>query len=165
MPDALRGLGRLTVKVMTALWLAPVQGTRSALLGDATYLGARLELIATRHTWNQRLGFHPHRHGLVTGGGVTDQGEWRAGRNGCLLPVRVVMAVFRGKWLAALDTAVQEGTRTRPDGMTRWHGVTLRHQRGRQQWHGHIWERYPQGAGVLTSVARYRRGWPIVNQR
>jgi Putative transposase len=60
---------------------------------------------------------HPHLHCLVTGGGVTDQGEWRAVRNGFLLPVRVVMAVFRGKLLAALETAVHEGTLTLPDGM------------------------------------------------
>jgi hypothetical protein len=102
---------------------------------------------------------------LVSGGGVTDQGEWRAVRNGFLLPVRVVLAVCRGKWLAALDSAVHEGTLTRPDGMTLRHGVTLRHQRGRQQWNVHIRERYAHGAGVLTSVARSLRGGPLANQR
>ena len=85
--------------------------------------------------------FHPHRHCLVTGGGVTDQGEWRAVRTGFLLPGRVVMAVCRGQVLAALDLAVHEGTLTRPDGMTMRHWGTLRHQLGRQQWNVHLRER------------------------
>jgi hypothetical protein len=96
---------------------------------------------------------------------VTDQGEWRAVSNGFLLPVRVVMAVVRGKWLAALDTAVHEGTLTLPDGMAMRHWVTLRHKLRRQQWNVPIRERYPHGAGVLTYVARDIRGGSLANQR
>jgi hypothetical protein len=127
-----------------------VRETRDELLGDAKSFGARPGIIATLHTWSQTLVWHPHRHGLVTGGRVTDQGEWRAVSNGLLLPVRGVMAVFRGQLLAALETAVHEGTLTLPDGMAMRHWATLRHQRGRQQWNVHIRERYPHGAGVLT---------------
>jgi hypothetical protein len=65
--------------------------------------------------------------------------------------VRVVMVGFRGKLLAALDTAVHEGTLTLPDGMAMRHWATLlRHKRGRQKWNVHIRERYPHGAGGLT---------------
>jgi Putative transposase/Transposase zinc-binding domain len=165
MPDELRGLWLVNVKVMTELLFATVRGTLYELLGDAKYLGARPGLIATLHTWSQTLVLHPHLHCLVTGGGVTDQGEWRAVRNGFLLPVRVVMAVFRGKLLAALDSAVHEGTLTLPDGMTMRHWVTLRHKLGRQKWNVHIRERYAYGAGVLTYLARYLRGGPLANQR
>ena len=49
----------------------------------------------------QTLGLHPHVHWLVTGGGRTLDGAWQAVRNGFLLPARGVMAVFRGKLLAA----------------------------------------------------------------
>jgi hypothetical protein len=108
---------------------------------------------------------HPHLHCLVTGGGVTPDGQWRAVRNGWLLPVRVVMAVFRGKLLHAIDTALHGGKLTLPAGMHMRHWETLRHKLGRQQWHGHIRERYPQGAGVLTYLARYIRGGPISNTR
>ena len=116
LPAELRGLWLVNVKVMPELLFATVRATLYELLGDAKYLGAQPGLIATRHTWSQTLVFHPHLHGLVTGGGLTEEGEWRAVRNGFLLPVRVVMAVFRGKFLAALDTAVHEGTLTLPDG-------------------------------------------------
>jgi hypothetical protein len=165
MPDELRGLWLVNVRVMTELLFATVRETLYELLGDAKYLGARPGLIATLHTWSQTLVLHPHLHCLVTGGGVTDQGEWRAVRNGFLLPVRVVMAVFRGKLLAALDTAVHEGTLTLPDGMAMRHWAILRNKLGRQKWNVHIRERYPHGAGVLTYLARYLRGGPIANQR
>ena len=108
---------------------------------------------------------HPHVHCLVTGGGLTAEGQWREVRNGFLLPVRVVMAVFRGQLLAAIDTAVRRGQLTLPVGRTRRHWETLRHQLGRQQWHVHIRERYPYGEGVLTYLARYSRGGPLSNAR
>jgi Putative transposase/Transposase zinc-binding domain len=164
-PDELRGLWLANVKPMTDLLFTAVRETLFELLGDATYLGARPGLIATRHTWSQTLVLHPHLHCLVTGGGVTDEGEWRMVRNGFLLPVRVVMALFRGKLLAALDTAVYEGTLTLPDEMTLRHWATLRNRLGRAKWNVHIRERYPHGVGVLTSVARDLRGGPIANQR
>ena len=34
------------------------------------HLGATPGLIAVLHTWNQQLGYHPHIHCIVTGGGV-----------------------------------------------------------------------------------------------
>jgi hypothetical protein len=92
----------------------------------------------------------PHLHGLVTGGGLTDEGHWRPVRNGFLLPVRVVMAVFQGTRLAAIDTAVRGGQLRLPARLTRRHWETLRHQLGRRTWNGPIRERYPHGTGVLT---------------
>ena len=165
LPDELRGLWLVHVKVMTELLFATVRATLYERLGDAKYLGAQPGLIATLHTWSQTLVFHPPLHCLVTGGGLTEEGEWRAVRNGFLLPVRVVMAVFRGKLLAALDTAVHEGTLTLPDGMALRHWATLRNKLGRQTWNVHIRERYAHGAGVLIYLARYLRGGPLANQR
>jgi Putative transposase/Transposase zinc-binding domain len=165
MPDELRGLWLANVKPMTDLLFTAGRETLFELLADARYLGARPGLIATRHTWSQMLVFHPHLHCLVTGGGVTDVGEWRMVRHGFLQPVRVVMALFRGKLLAALDTAVHAGTLTLSDGMTMRHWATLRNRLGRTKWNVHIRERYPHSAGVLTYVARYIRGGPLANQR
>ena len=76
--------------------------TLHELLGDAKYLSVRLGIIATLHTWSQTLVLHPHVHCLVTGGGRTPGGQWVAVRHGFPLPARVVMAVFRGKLLAAI---------------------------------------------------------------
>jgi hypothetical protein len=108
---------------------------------------------------------HPHLHCLVTGGGLTETGEWRAVRNGFLLPARVVMALFRGKLLAAIDTAIRAGQLGLPTSLTLRQWETLRNKLGRQKWNVHIRERYPHGEGVLTYLARYIRGGPLSNGR
>jgi Putative transposase/Transposase zinc-binding domain len=165
MPDELRGLWLVNVRPMTDLFFATVHETLCELLGDAQYLGARPGIIAALHTWSQTLVLHPHLHCLVTGGGLTDTGEWRAVRHGFLLPARVVMALFRGKLLAVLDTAIRAGQLGLPTSLTRRQWETLRNKLGRQKWNVHIRERYPHGEGVLTYLARYIRGGPLSNGR
>jgi Putative transposase/Transposase zinc-binding domain len=165
MPDERRELWRAHVRALTTLLGATGHATLVALLGDAQSLGARPGLIAARHTWRQPLVLPPHRHGRVTGGGLTAEGQGRAARNGFLRPVRVVMAVFRGKLLQAIDTAVHQGQLTRPAGMPPGPWDNLRNQLGRRQWNVYIRERYPYGEGVLTYLARYIRGGPLANQR
>jgi Putative transposase/Transposase zinc-binding domain len=165
MPDERRGRWLGNVRAMTTLLCATVRETLCELLRDVKYLGAQPGIIAALHTWSQTLVLHPHLHCLVTGGGLSDTGEWRAVRNGLLVPVRVVMAVLRGKLLEALDTAVRGGQLTLPAGMTLRHWETRRNRLGRQKWNVHSRERYPYGDGVLTYVARDIRGGPLSNPR
>ena len=77
---------------------------------------------------------HPHLHCVVTGGGLTDAGHWRPVRNGLLLPVRVVMAVFRGKLLAALRQGLAHDQLTWPEGRSRQQMANLLNQLGRTTW-------------------------------
>jgi putative transposase/transposase-like zinc-binding protein len=165
LPDERRGLWLATITVMTQLLFATVRETLCELLGDEKYLGAQPGILAARHTWSQTLVFHPHLHCLVTGGGLTDEGQWRAVRNGFLLPARVVMAVFRGQLRAALRRGVAHGELMLPEGRSGQQLENLLNKLGRQKWNVHIRERYAHGAGVLTSVARYLRGGPISNTR
>jgi hypothetical protein len=101
----------------------------------------------------------------VTGGGLTDEGQWRVVRKGFLLPVRVVMAVFRGKLLAALRQKVAHGQLTVPADRSRQQLENLFNKLGRTKWNVHIRERYRHGEGVLTYLARYLRGGPLSNTR
>jgi hypothetical protein len=56
------------------------------------------------HTWARDLHFHPHAHCIVTGGGLAPDGKtWVAARPDFLLPVHVLGALFRGKFLAGLE--------------------------------------------------------------
>jgi len=156
---------------LNALWLAngralanllfhAAWATLSELLGDAKYLGATPGMLAALHTWGQPLVLHPHLHCLVTGGGW-DGAQWRAVRNGYLLPARVVMPVFRGKLLAAVHAAVDAGQLTLPVGVTLAQLRMLLHRLGRQKWHVQIMTRYAHGQGVATYLARYLRGGPL----
>jgi hypothetical protein len=165
MPHELNDLWLAKVAAMTQLLFATVHETLEQLLGAAKYLGACPGIIATLHTWTQTLLLHPHVHCLVTGGGLTESGDWVAVRHGFLLPVRVVMAVFRGKLLAALRQALAHDQLTLPEGRSRQQLENLLNKLGRTQWHVHIRERYPHGVGGLTYVARYIRGGPFANQR
>src|SRR5438067_11410093 len=106
LPHDLNPLWLANVSVMTTLLLQAVRDTLGTLLADPKYLGAQLGIIAALHTWSQTLVLHPHMHCLVTGGGLTADGSWKAVRQGFLLPVRVVMAVFRARLLAAIRRAL-----------------------------------------------------------
>ncbi|MGH8068882.1 MAG: IS91 family transposase [Candidatus Entotheonellia bacterium] len=165
LPAERHGLWLANVTAMTPLLCATVRETLGELLGDAQYLGAQPGMIAALHTWSQTLGWHPPGHGLVTGGGLTADGQWRAVHHGFLRPVRVVMAVFRGQLLAAIRQGVAHGRLTLPAGKSGQQLEHLRHKLGRTKWQVLIRERDPHGHGVLTSLVRYLRGGPPANQR
>jgi Putative transposase/Transposase zinc-binding domain len=164
-PSELQDLWLVNVAAMTQLLFASVHDTLLELLGDPHYLGATPGLLATLHTWTQTLRLHPHLHALVTGGGLTRTGQWVAVHNGFLLPSRVVMALFRGKLLAAVRRAVRQGQVQLPAGRRPQRWENQLNKLGRAKWNVHIQERYPHGAGVLTYLARYLRGGPLANRR
>jgi hypothetical protein len=167
-PHDLNPLWLGNVSVMTSLLFTAVRDTLVDLLGDPKYLGAQPGIIAALHPWGQTLVLHPHIHCLVTGGGLTPDGQWVAVRNGFLLPMRVVMAVFRGKFLDALRTAWHRGDLQLPEALRPQPFLNGLHRLGHKQktrWNVHIMTRYPHGTGVATYLARYLRGGPIKNPR
>jgi Putative transposase/Transposase zinc-binding domain len=168
LPHDLNSLWLANVPVMTTLLFQAVRDTLGTLLADPKYLGAQPGIIAALHTWSQTLVLHPHLHCLVTGGGLTPDGHWKAVRNGFLLPARVVMAVFRGKMLGALRRAFARDVLVLPEAMRPQQFLNLLHRLGHAQktpWNVHIRERYAHGAGVVTYLARYLRGGPLKNAR
>jgi Putative transposase/Transposase zinc-binding domain len=168
LPHDLNPLWLANVPVMTTLLFQAVRDTLGALLADPKYLGAQPGIMAALHTWSQTLVLHPHVHCLVTGGGLTAEGQWKAVRHGFLLPVRVVMAVFRGKLLAAIRQALARAELGLPEGMRPQQLRNLLHRLGhprKTKWNVHIRERYRHGAGVVTYLARYVRGGPMKNAR
>jgi hypothetical protein len=168
LPHDLNPLWLANVPMMTTLLFQAVHETLCTLLADPKYLGAQPGIIAALHTWSQTLVLHPHVHCLVTGGGRTPDGHWKAVRNGFLLPARVVMAVFRGKMLGALRWAFARDALVLPEAMRPQQFLNLLNRLGHAQktpWNVHIRERYRHGAGVVTYLARYLRGGPIKNVR
>jgi hypothetical protein len=141
------------------------------------HLGAQVGLTAVLHTWGQTLSLHPHLHLMATGGGLScdARGEiderpvWRGCRPGFFLPVRVLSALFRGKYLAGLDAAWRRGELrlagaaaglSCPAAWGRWLA-----QRRQQDW---VVYSQPPGAGaevVLKYLARYTYRVAISNSR
>jgi hypothetical protein len=144
LPHELNPLWRAHVEAMTALLVQAVRDTLGTFLADPKYLGAQPGIIAALHTWSQTLLLHPHLHCLVTGGGLPPAGQWRAVRHGCLLPARVVMAVFRGKMVDAIRQACARGGLALPEAMRPQQLVNLLHRLGhprQTQWNVRIMER------------------------
>ena len=168
LPHDLNPLWLANVSVMMTLLFQAVHDTLRTLLADPKYLGAQPGIIAALHTWSQTLVLHPHLHCLITGGGLSPDGHWKAVRNGFLLPARVVMAVFRGKMLGALRRAFDRDELGLPEAMRPQQFLNLLNRLGhprKTKWNVRIMERYPHGAGVVTYLARYLRGGPIKNAR
>jgi hypothetical protein len=168
LPHDLNPLWLANVPVMATLLFQAVRATLLELLADPKYLGVQPGILAALHTWSQTLVLHPHLPCLVTGGGLTADGQWQAVRNGFLLPARVVMAVFRGKRLAAIRQALVREALTLPEAVSPQQMLNrlarLGHPR-KTKWNVRIMERYRHGAGVVMYLARYLRGGPIKNAR
>ncbi len=80
------------------------------LAADPKYLGAEIGFVSVLHTWGETLMLHPHVHCVVPGGGIAPDGSrWVSCRGGFFLPVKVLGRLFRGKFLAALRGAHDEG--------------------------------------------------------
>ena len=107
--DLLNGLAMRNREVFFDALFSAGSQTLLALGADERRLGAQLGLTAVLHTWTRDLRFHPHLHCIVTGGGLTSDGRWKATKRDYLFPVSVISKLFRGKMVAALDTAYREG--------------------------------------------------------
>jgi hypothetical protein len=93
------------------LLFAAASRTLLELADDPKRLGAQVGFTAILHTWGQNLLFHPHLHCVVTAGGLSPDGQrWVPSRQDYLLPVKVLGRLFRGKFLAGLNTLYREGT-------------------------------------------------------
>lgn len=108
------GLRPLVLENRAALFntlFAAAADALKELARDPKYLGAEVGITAVLHTWTRELQFHPHVHCIVTGGGLSMDGErWVPGKSAAFLfPVRVLGALFRGKFLARLEELYDKG--------------------------------------------------------
>lgn len=103
LPAALRSLAAYRPALIYDLLFETASATLLEV-GRGPKLGGLLGITAVLHTWTRELELHPHLHCIVTGGALAPaRDRWiRVKRAEYLLPVRVLGAVFRGKFLAAL---------------------------------------------------------------
>jgi hypothetical protein len=106
LPEQLRALALVNRALIFDMLFACATETLLELGRDPRRLGAELGITSVLHTWTRELLFHPHLHCIVTGGGLSLDGErWVSTRPNFLLPVRVMGKLFRGKLLARLRDA------------------------------------------------------------
>lgn len=103
LPAELRSLVRVNRVLLFDLLFSCASRTLLQLGDDPKRLGGRLGITAVLHTWTRELTFHPHLHCIVTGGGLAPDGDhWRASTRQFLFPVKVMGALFRGKFIDGL---------------------------------------------------------------
>jgi len=153
-----------------AILFAAAAQTLQQIAADPRRLGAEIAITAVLHTWGQSLRFHPHLHCVVTGGGLSSDGQrWIEGREDYFLPVRVLAKLFRGKFLAALDEARQQdqldlgGRCADLANATAW--AALRHQLYQKDWV--VYAKPPFGGPevVFRYLGRYTHRVAISNHR
>ncbi|MEW8403623.1 MAG: transposase [Candidatus Thiodiazotropha taylori] len=138
--------------------------TLKELLKDERYLGAEVGFISTLHTWGRTQTFHPHIHVLVSGVGKQDD-EVRRVENNFLLPVGVLKAKFRGKWMSCLNQAYSDGKLKLPKDWSELDWRRTLRQVSRKKWNIRIQGAYKHGEGVAIYLSRYVRGGSIKNQQ
>jgi len=140
------------------------------IAADPRHLGARIGITTVLHTWGSALTHHPHIHMIVPGGGIALDGtRWIAGRQGFLLPVRVLSKLFRRLFLTGLldlhthgDLAFF-GERQRLSDRRAFlrHLAPLR----QKKWVVHAKRPFAGPKAVLAYLARYTHRVAISNRR
>jgi ribosomal protein L32 len=109
-PDSLNHLALQNQKLFYSLLFKAASETLLELSRDPKYLGAQIGFISVLHTWGQNLMDHPHVHCIVPGGGLSFDGtRFIPSRKKFFIPVKVLSRKFRGKLLAFLKEAFQDG--------------------------------------------------------
>lgn len=134
------------------------------LLSDERYLGGEVGIVASLHTWGRTLSAHPHVHLLITGSGL-HQGNCRNSRKDFLLPVGVIKAKFRGKWLSWLNEAYAKEEIELPPSWREAEWLAMLRQIAKKEWNVRIQGAYSHGTGVINYLSRYVRGGPIKDRR
>jgi hypothetical protein len=110
LPRPLAPLALQNKKVVYDLLFRTSAQTLLEVARDQKHLGAEIGFFSVLHTWSQRLELHPHVHCVVPAGGLSaDRKRWIKPRYAFFLPVKVRSRVFRGKFVAALKRAFQDG--------------------------------------------------------
>src|SRR6202790_3935294 len=101
LPAPLAPLALQNKKLIYGLLLRASAETLLEVACDPRHLGAEIGFFSVLHTWNQKLGLHPHVHCVIPAGGLSaNRSRWIKPRYAFFLPVKVLSRVFRGKFVA-----------------------------------------------------------------
>jgi hypothetical protein len=169
-PHAFNALWHRNPRVLGDLLFHSATDALRALLADPRHLGVEPGITVTLETWDDRLRFHPHLHCLVTGGGLTPEGEWKDVPNPrCLVPVTPLMWEFRKRFCQGLKQALQDETLTLPDGTTTQQWLNTVNRVNRHKWEVFIAKPPEEGGPTPKDILRYQAedvaGGPLSGDR
>ncbi len=169
LPSELNLLALLNQRVLYDLLFRSASETLTQLAQDQKHLGATVGVIGILHTWGQNLMDHPHLHCIVTGGGLSSDGTWIPCRRGFFLPVRVISALFRGKFLDLLKDYFKKEGLVFPDSLRHLKDPgdfeTFRKNLYHKNWVVYCKPPFDGPKGVLQYLGRYTHRIAISNNR
>lgn len=166
LPHALNPLAQCQPRLIYTLLFNSAAATLKRFAEDPKWLGAELGVTMILHTWSQTLEQHLHVHCLVSAGGLTATGQWRASKPHFLFPVRALSRVFRGKLLSGLSEARTSGAlhlgqaALQPEAF-----AALLHALRSQDWVVYAKQPFAGPQQVLAYLARYTHRIAISNDR
>lgn len=169
-PSELNHLVSMNRKVLYDLLFRSVSETLMELAHNPKHLGARIGAIGILHTWGQNLMDHPHIHCIVTGGGLSSDGSrWVSCRKDFFIPVRVMSALFRGKFLGLLKKCFLSDDLVFPRSIGHLgqpgNFETFRKQLYQKKWIVYCKPPFDGAKGVLQYLGRYTHRIAISNNR
>jgi hypothetical protein len=153
-PKELRAAFRRSQKLLYGLLMRVSAEAVRDLCAEKRLLGGLPGILAVLHTWNGRLAYHPHVHLLITGGGITADGEhWEPARGEFLIPVDLFSRKIAAQFCAALKAAAPAVFETIPASVWRrkWVSYCKHYGRGND--------------AVLSYLSRYVFRTAITNAR
>jgi hypothetical protein len=110
LPHELNPLCHRNAEVLYNLLFRASAAAMLEVAANPKRLGGRIGFISILHTWGQNLMLHPHVHCVVPAGGLSADGQcWIRPKYSFFLPVAVLSAVFRAKFVAGLRRAFRHG--------------------------------------------------------
>jgi Zn finger protein HypA/HybF involved in hydrogenase expression len=97
LPEELRAVARSNQRAVYDILFRASSESLLKLAADPRFVGGKLGMVGVLHTWTRALIYHPHVHYIVTGGGVDQEGRWRASRENFLVPVEALSVILRAK--------------------------------------------------------------------
>jgi hypothetical protein len=169
-PSELNHLVSMNRKVMYDLLFRSVSETIVELANDPNHLGAKIGAIGILHTWGQNLMDHPHIHCIVTGGGLSSDGSrWVSCRKGFFIPVRVMSALFGGKFLDLLKKSFKSGELVFPGSISHLKQPrdfeTFMRKLYQKKWVVYCKPPFDGAKGVLQYLGRYTHRIAVSNNR
>jgi len=111
LPAQLAPMALQNKKLIYGLLLRASAETLLEVARDPKHLGAEIGFFGVLHTRSQKLTLHPHVHCVIPAGGLSpNHTHWVKSQNRFFLPIRVLSRVFRGKFVAGLRQALQNGS-------------------------------------------------------
>lgn len=170
LPEQIAAIALRNKKELLPLLFRASAETLLTIARDPKHLGAEIGFFSILHTWGQNLLFHPHVHCVVTGGGLSPDGQnWIASRENFLFSVRVLSRLFRRLFLTALHHLHAKGKLTfsghlaslaDPEAFAAYLAPL-----GQQEWVVHAKPPFGGARHVVDYLGRYTHRVALSNQR